>query len=551
MDNTENEYFIVDEKSELVKDIALLYRTKHFSDIVLIINKERILAHKVILAARSPYFEKLLYKNGKETEQKEVIICLNTSADYFREIIKFIYTGVITINLSNLDTALDLLDLAHQCGLTNLETIIGEKLKLFLNDKNIIAILNLANLYDLIELRDTCHAFIDPKASEILKHDAFNELSQKSLIKLLERDSFFAPEIEIFESVAQWCQVNVHDADLVVKCVRLSWLSVVEIVSIVWPSKLVRCEDLLQAIAEIIDVKPNETNCRGKSLPGVNVATPEHKATVITGRRTEHLLNGNRNVDNWTETTIGDKTGLTIKFGFPFLINHIRMGLYDKDLRTYRYYVEVSVDQKKWKKVIDYSELGCRSYQDLYFENKVVQYVRVIGTFNSVNKFFHLIFFEAYYMENIPRIVNGIVFPTSNVATVEKKAVVVEGTNGAALLDGVTSDYGSFTYHVIGTGSIVVQLAQPFMLSSMKLKLWDQDDRFYKYYVETSINKTEWTIVADHRNEENKSWQVLCFPERPVSFIRITGTGGSSEAGRNFALLHFECPTDDEKETRE
>ena len=30
-------------------------------------------------------------------------------------------------------------------------------------------------------------------------------------------------------------------------------------------------------------------------------------------------------------------------------------------------------------------------------------------------------------MENIPRIVNGIVFPTSNVATVEKKAVVVEG----------------------------------------------------------------------------------------------------------------------------
>ena len=77
-----------------------------------------------------------------------------------------------------MDTALDLLDLAHQCGLTNLETIIGEKLKLFLNDKNIIAILNLANLYDLIELRDTCHAFIDPKASEILKHDAFNELSQ-------------------------------------------------------------------------------------------------------------------------------------------------------------------------------------------------------------------------------------------------------------------------------------------------------------------------------------------------------------------------------------
>ena len=87
---------------------------------------------------------------------------------------------------------------------------------------------------------------------------------QNSLIKLLERDTFFAPEIEIFERVAQWCQVNVHAADLVVKCVRLSWLSVVEIVSKVWISKLVGCEDLLQAIAEIVDVKPKETTCRAK-----------------------------------------------------------------------------------------------------------------------------------------------------------------------------------------------------------------------------------------------------------------------------------------------
>ena len=73
----------------------------------------------------------------------------------------------------------------------------------------------------------------------------------------------------------------------------------------------------------------------------------------------------------------------------------------------------------------------------------------------------------------------------------------------------------------------------------MKLKLWDQDDRFYKYYVETSVNKTEWTIVADHRNEENKSWQVLHFSERPVVFIRITGTGASPAAGNVCDLLYM------------
>ena len=81
---------------------------------------------------------------------------------------------------------------------------------------------------------------------------------------MVERDTFFAPELEIFKSVARWCQKNNDVAGLVVKCVRLSWLSVVEIVSIVWPSKLVDCEDLLQAIAEVVDVKPREYNCRAK-----------------------------------------------------------------------------------------------------------------------------------------------------------------------------------------------------------------------------------------------------------------------------------------------
>jgi hypothetical protein len=40
---------------------------------------------------------------------------------------------------------------------------------------------------------------------------------------------------------------------------------------------------------------------------------------------------------------------------------------------------------------------------------------------------FHLIFVEAYFKSKIPRVVNGILCPTTNVATKDKKAVVVEG----------------------------------------------------------------------------------------------------------------------------
>ncbi|KAJ3643702.1 hypothetical protein Zmor_026398 [Zophobas morio] len=549
MVNPATDPVVVNDTTKLIKDISALYLSEKFSDITLTVGSEKIFAHKVILAARSEYFEGLLYDDGKEIEQPELEMSLDTSPAAFRNVLKFLYTGSITITPSDLDPTLELISLAHQCSLTDLELAVGNKIKSILNLKNICSVLNVANLYELTELRDACHSFMDQHASEIIDNDCFKDLSEKSLIKLLERDTFFAPEIDIFKSVAQWSRNNNNTSGLVVKCVRLSWLSVVDIVSTVWPSKLVDCEDLLQAIAEIVDVKPKVSNCRAKLVVDVNVATVDHKATVITGENTSYLLNGNRDVNKYSKCTVGNKDGFTIKFGFPVLINHINMRLWDNDFRFYRYYVEVSKDQKHWEKVINYELCACRSIQNLYFLDHVVQFVRIIGTHNTANNDFHLIYFEAYFKQNVPKILNGVVRPITNVATADKGAAVIEGINGGALLDGVTANYNNYTRHGIGSGSIVVQLAQPYILSSMKLLLWDQDTRTYKYYVETSVNKTEWTIVADHRNQESKSWQVLRFSERAVVFIRITGT--SNTANNDFHLLHFECPSSDEAKTHQ
>ena len=55
------------------------------------------------------------------------------------------------------------------------------------------------------------------------------------------------------------------------------------------------------------------------------------------------------------------------------------------------------MDQNDWFRVVDYSKYHCRSWQDLYFTPRVVKYIRVIGTYNSVNKIFHCVSLEAYY----------------------------------------------------------------------------------------------------------------------------------------------------------
>jgi BTB/POZ domain-containing protein 9 len=275
----------------------------------------------------------------------------------------------------------------------------------------------------------------------------------------------------------------------------------------------------------------------------VNIATPENNAKMIAGNNTSFLLTGNRNVDKYAFHPLDCKSSFTVKLGVPSYLNHINMMLWDKDSRDYSYYIEVSVNQEIWKKVVDYSTYSCRSIQSLYFKEEIAQYVRIVGTHNTVNREFHLVFIEAYYKSTIPKIIGDILCPVANVATFSKKAVVIEGWNPSELLNGQFLKFtgtSGFTSHQIGVNKIVVQLAQPYMIASMKLKLWDGDDRSYRYFIETSLDKSNWKIAVDRRNVECKSWQFLQFDQRPMVFIRITGTHNTANDG--FHCIHFECP---------
>lgn len=142
---------------------------------------------------------------------------------------------------------------------------------------------------------------------------------------------------------------------------------------------------------------------------------------------------------------------------------------------------------------------------------------------------FHVVAFEAMYRGSTYNLSNGLIVPKHNVATMELSATVIEGVSRLrnVLLNGDTTHYDwdrGYTCHQLGSGSILVQLGQPYMLSSMRLLLWDCDDRSYSYYIETSINGNDWEIVADKMREQCRSWQSLRFTPRPVVFIKIVGT---------------------------
>merc|ERR1712228_322367 len=77
---------------------------------------------------------------------------------------------------------------------------------------------------------------------------------------------------------------------------------------------------------------------------------------------------------------------------------------------------------------------------------------------------------------------------------------------------------------------IQVNLRMTYIINTIKLLLWDQDNRYYNFNVEVSADQATWTSVL--KGTQCKSWQEIQFKATPVKYIRLYGTGGSGHHNR-------------------
>ena len=131
----------------------------------------------------------------------------------------------------------------------------------------------------------------------------------------------------------------------------------------------------------------------------------------------------------------------------------------------------------------------------------------------------------------------GIVKP-GNVALASNGATV-SGVHAdhAALLDGNTSihRYALSPWPCEWT----VTLDQVYRLQQIRMKLWDGDNRYYRYTVETSVDGKKFEPLVDRSKGQWKSWQFINFPPRPVKAIRIHGLYNS--VNEHFHLTELEA----------
>lgn len=121
---------------------------------------------------------------------------------------------------------------------------------------------------------------MDCKATDVMKTDAFKQLSRTAILSILERDSFYADELAIFESLDGWWQTNNHEKveGLLKKAVRLPLIEQEHLLKRLRKSRLITDEVIVDTLAKKLEKA--KMPYRGYLLPDANIATPDFGAQV-------------------------------------------------------------------------------------------------------------------------------------------------------------------------------------------------------------------------------------------------------------------------------
>ena len=145
-------------------DFEKLLKDNRFSDVKIVVDKKKFFVHKGILAARSRYFPAMFESNMKEAEEVEIRIT-NISANILQEVLRFIYTGKIDVEMTMIT---DLLIVADMYGLDGLSAICEEAIMSNTNLENIESILTVIDrLGNVGELKTFTIEFLTKNAEDV------------------------------------------------------------------------------------------------------------------------------------------------------------------------------------------------------------------------------------------------------------------------------------------------------------------------------------------------------------------------------------------------
>ena len=177
----------------------------HPFDLTLVVEDgKEFKAHRRVLSEASPFFEKLLNSDMRESNEGVVRLEMLTEL-CLRDILEFIYTGRAEISAE--DNAQDLIAMADYLVLPHLKTLAEKCLvkNLMLDDSNSISIYYFAERYRCEDLIFVSKSFILANFTTIAKTEDFLNLSSKEVKMWISSDEInVSAEEEVFTLILTW-----------------------------------------------------------------------------------------------------------------------------------------------------------------------------------------------------------------------------------------------------------------------------------------------------------------------------------------------------------
>ncbi|XP_037035105.1 BTB/POZ domain-containing protein 9-like isoform X2 [Bradysia coprophila] len=221
--------------ANIIKSSVKLYLNPDISDVVFVVDGEKVPAHKFILSLRSSYFHALISGSFSESSRSEIV--LNVPLIAFKHVLRYIYTGCVSLQEMDRETVLELLSLSDEYTIEELKSGITSYLKETVTINNCWTALNTVCLNQSKEMEAAVLHVLRQNTEAVLQSDDLKTFSSGSLRALLQRDTFFVAEIDLFKAVLKWRQHNTdvpdNDFQTIVSSIRFELVELEHLVSTV------------------------------------------------------------------------------------------------------------------------------------------------------------------------------------------------------------------------------------------------------------------------------------------------------------------------------
>jgi len=236
-------------------ELNLIRKLQDLCDVVINVGNRKIFAHRVILAACSPYFRAMFTGTMSESNQTEVTI-RDVDEMAMEILIDFCYTSNIIVEESNVQT---LLPAACLLQLAEIQDVCCEFLKRQLDPSNCLGIRAFADTHACRELLRIADKFTQHSFQEVMEHEEFLLLPLSQLIDIISSDELnVRSEEQVFQAVMAWVKYNINERRNhlahVLQHVRMPLLTPKFLVGTVGSDILIKSDD---ACRDLVDEAKN------------------------------------------------------------------------------------------------------------------------------------------------------------------------------------------------------------------------------------------------------------------------------------------------------